>query len=255
MENKEQGRYIYCVAKGSEKTSFGKVGIENSEVYTIPSNGLIAVVHDCEAEAYDSKDEEKLKQWIRVHHNVIEKTEEKFGTVVPTSFDVIIKGKDASKEVADWLMAEKESLERNLEKVKGKQEFGVQISWDSEIIGKKLSEEKEEIKNLMKDVENVSKGKGYFIKQKIKKSLKQEMEKLADEKFKQFYSQIKKHCCQINIDKNKKIKGEKEMLMNLSCLVAKDEVEALGKGLDKISKLNGFSVRFTGPWPPYSFVT
>jgi len=28
----------------------------------------------------------------------------------------------------------------------------------------------------------------------------------------------------------------------------------LGDELEKINNLKGFSVRFTGPWPPYSFV-
>ncbi len=253
-ETKEQGRYLYCIARDNKQTSFGKIGIEYSEVYTIPSNELTAVVHDCEAKAYDSKDEEKIKQWIKQHENVIEKAQEKFKTVVPLSFDVIIKGENASKEVANWLQAEKERLERNLEKVKGKQEFGVQISWDIAIIGEKLSKEKEEIKNLVNKAEKAPRGKAYFIKQKIKKALKQEIEKLTDKKFKQFYLEIKKHCHDIKVEKNKRIE-EKQMLMNLSCLIEKNKVELFGKELDKINKLEGFSVRFTGPWPPYSFVT
>ncbi len=258
MENleseEEQGRYLYCIAKGSIQTSLGRIGIEGNEVYTISSNGLIAIVHDCEAKAYDSNDEEKVKQWVRTHQSVIDKAQENFETVIPLSFDVIIKGKDASKEVANWLQLEKERLETNLEKIKGKQEFSVQISWDSTTIGEKLSQIKEEIKSLVKEMEKATKGKAYFIKQKIKKILKKEMEKLADEKFKQFYSEIKKHCCDIKIEKNKKIEG-KQMLMNLSCLVEKNKVQELGKELDKINKLDGFSVRFTGPWPAYSFVT
>ena len=254
LQTEEQGKYIYCIAEGSEKISFGKIGIENNNVYTIPSNGLLAVVHDCEPKPYDSKNKEKVKQWIKQHESVIEKALQKFEAVVPLSFDVIIKGKKPGKEVANWLQAEKERLERNLEKVKGKQEFGVQISWDSTAIGEKLSKEKEEIQNLVKEMQKAPRGKAYFAKQKIKKALKQQMEKLADQKFKQFYSQIKKQCSETKVDKNKKIAKE-EMLMNLSCLVEKDNANQLGRELDKISKLNGFTVRFTGPWPPYSFVT
>jgi len=254
LQIEEQGRYIYCVAKGSEKTSLGKIGLENSMVYAIPSNGLLAIVHDCEQKPYDSKDEEKVKQWIKQHENVIEKALQKFETVIPLSFDVIIKGKEPGKEVVNWLQAEKERLERSLEKVKGKQEFGVQIIWDSAEIGEKLSEDKEKIKNLVKEMQKVPRGKAYFIKQKIKKELKQEMEKLADQKFKQFYSKVKEQCSEVKVDKNKKA-GCEEMLMNLSCLVEKDKVSQLGKELDEINKLKGFSVRFTGPWPPYSFVT
>ena len=249
-----QGRYIYCVAKSNEQTSFGGIGIEGNNVYAISSNGLSAIVHDCKAQPYDSKDAGKVEEWVRTHQNVIEKAQEKFGTVIPSSFDVIIKGENAGKEVADWLEAEKERLERNLEKVKGKQEFGVQIIYDFTIIGKELREEKQEIKKLVEKMEITSKGKAYFVKQKIKKALQEEIEKLAGQKFREFYSAIRKHCSDAKVDKNKRIGEGKEILLNLSCLVEKNMAKELGKELDKINKLNGFSVRFTGPWPPYSFV-
>jgi hypothetical protein len=43
--------------------------------------------------------------------------------------------------------------------------------------------------------------------------------------------------------------------MNLSCLVDGDKSKDLGEELEAIDKMEGFSVRFTGPWPPYSFVS
>jgi len=38
-------------------------------------------------------------------------------------------------------------------------------------------------------------------------------------------------------------------------LVYTDKYRELGEELDEINKMQGFSVRFTGPWPPYSFVS
>jgi hypothetical protein len=43
------------------------------------------------------------------------------------------------------------------------------------------------------------------------------------------------------------------MLLNLSCLVTKENVDNLGNELEEMKNL-GFSVHFSGPWPPYSFV-
>lgn len=45
------------------------------------------------------------------------------------------------------------------------------------------------------------------------------------------------------------------MLMNLSCLVKKHRVSELGNELEQIQNVDGISVRFSGPWAPYSFVT
>jgi hypothetical protein len=47
---------------------------------------------------------------------------------------------------------------------------------------------------------------------------------------------------------------DKQMLLNLSCLLFKEKSKILGEELEKINHLKGFFVRFTGPWPPYSFV-
>jgi len=44
------------------------------------------------------------------------------------------------------------------------------------------------------------------------------------------------------------------MLLNLSCLVAREKVDSLGTELEEINNMDGFSVHFSGPWPPYSFV-
>ena len=57
------------------------------------------------------------------------------------------------------------------------------------------------------------------------------------------------------MDKTKKTEDEnKQMLMNLSCLLTKDGSRRLGDELEKIASVEGFFVRYTGPWPPYSFV-
>jgi len=93
----------------------------------------------------------------------------------------------------------------------------------------------------------------YMYKQKLEKAVKAEMERLSDEWFKGFYSRIKQHTDNIVVEKTKKMNKDKVMLLNLSCLVAKERAERLGEELEKIGNMEGFSVRFTGPWPPYSF--
>jgi len=56
------------------------------------------------------------------------------------------------------------------------------------------------------------------------------------------------------VEKTKKVDKDRMMLLNLSCLVAKEKIDSLGEELEKINNMEGFSIRFTGPWPPYSFV-
>ena len=48
--------------------------------------------------------------------------------------------------------------------------------------------------------------------------------------------------------------ADEQMLMNLSCLTPKNRVPELAGELDRINGLQNFSVKFTGPWPAYSFM-
>ncbi len=256
-QNNVDGRYIYCVAEGNKAVSLGNIGIEDSEVYTIPYKDLCVVVHNCPSEPYKSENEEIVKKWVIAHQNVIEKVWEEFGTVLPFGFDTIVNGNEsisADKNLMKWLEDDYENLKQKIDKVRGKAEYGVQICWDPKLISQKIVEENQEIKKLKEEIELKPKGIAYMYKQKLEGVVKKGMEKKADECFKDFYSRIKKHVDDIKVEKTKKVENG-QMLMNLSCLVYKDKTQELGKELGEINKMDGFSVRFTGPWPPYSFVT
>ncbi|MCP8309436.1 MAG: GvpL/GvpF family gas vesicle protein [archaeon] len=249
MEEVKKGRYVYCIVECEDKISFGKTGIDDNEVYTIPYKNISAVVHDCPLEPYKG-DEEKVKSYVLKHQEVIDVIFEKFGTVLPMSFDVIVKGEENVKK---WLKKEYEKFKDKLSKFKGKVEFGVQIFLDMKIMAEKITNTSDEIKKLREEMERKPEGMAYFYKMKIENALKREMEMKADVLFREFYDKIRKFTEDIRVEKLKKDK-DKQMLMNLSLLVDKGKIEEIGRELAKIKEMKGFDARFTGPWPPYSFV-
>ena len=254
---KEEGRYIYCVVDSGEKTSLGEIGIEGKEVYAIPYRDIGAVVHDCPAQPYRSDDQEAVKAWVMTHQKVVDAAWGRWGTVLPLSFDTIIKGEtegSAERNVKDWLKQEYEDLKSRIEKVRGKAEYGVQVFWDPKVIAQNLTRTSPEIRKLDEEIRLKPRGLAYMYRQKLENLIKCEMETKADECFKDFYSRIRKHADDIRVEKTKKAEQGLQMIMNLSCLIYKDRYTELGEELDKINRLEGFSVRFTGPWPPYSFV-
>jgi len=256
-ETDTRGRYLYCVAVGNKSKSLGRIGIEGSQVYTIPYKDLCAVVHNCPAEPYKHEDKEVVENWVKTHQEVLDVATEKFGTILPLSFDTIIKddeGTDPEKNVTKWLEQDYENLKKKMEKVRVKAEYGVQIFWNPKIIGHKIAENNEEIKKLNQEIKSEPKGMAYMHKQKLENALKKKMEREADQRFKDFYTRIKKCVDDLKVEKTKKAEKDKQMLLNLSCLVGKNGYKDLGEELERIDKMDGFSVRFTGPWPPYSFV-
>ena len=138
-----EGRYLYCIINGGVEFNFGRIGIEDAEVYTIPYKDAAVVVHSCQAKPYVSKDEEKVKRWIFTHNYVIDKATELFGTVLPFSFDVIIKGDEST--VKDWLSRNYGKFKEGLEKVKDKAEYTVQIFCDQDRLAEKILSEDEEL--------------------------------------------------------------------------------------------------------------
>jgi len=252
-----EARYLYCIVDSAEKVNFGNIGIEDSEVYTIPYGDLCAVVHNCSPEPYKSEDEEKVKSWATAHERTIEAAWERFGTVLPLGFDTIIKGEEGiapEENMKRWVKDDYKNLKEKITKLKGKAEYGVQIFWDPRVIGKKLIENNQEIKGLNGEIKSKSKGLAYMYKQKLENLLKKEMEIESERYFKDFYERIKRCGDEIKVEKTKKLEEEKQMLMNLSCLLPKEKSKVLGDELEKIKNVEGFFVRFTGPWPPYSFV-
>jgi len=256
MENR--GRYVYGVAASAKAVSLGPIGLEGNEVCTIPCGGLCAIVHSCRAEPYQCGDDETVNTWVCTHQGVLDSAQKVLGTVIPMGFDTILQSKDdaASPDqvVRDWLAEDSERLQSVMEKIQGRDEYGVQIFYSPREIAAQISDEVPEIRRIGEEIAASSPGMAYLHRQKAERAVKSEIERLADRWFKDFYARVKRHCDDVVVEKPKKADKNRAMLLNLSCLVARERVDNLGQELEEISNMKGFSVHFSGPWPPYSFV-
>ena len=257
QEPRGEGRYIYCVIEGEHDDSLGNVGVDGNEVFTISGGGFSAVVHTCPAFAYDTADQEMVESWVVSHDRVVQMASEKYGAVLPMGFDTIVMekdGRDAARNVREWLNEDREVLKGKMDRVSGKAEYGVQIFWDPELEGTRIVRESDELLELTRKIESVSEGAAYMYRQKLEKELKDSLEKKATMHFHRFYDSI--HGCvdDIRVERTKK-SGETPMLANFACLGTPDQARRLGEELERIESMDGFTVRYTGPWPPYSFVT
>jgi hypothetical protein len=254
----EKGRYLYGVAASERAVRLGPMGVEGCDVYTISYEDFCAIVHNCPTEPYQSTDGETVKKWVSAHQSVLDEAKERFGAVIPFGFDTILQPGDEATSpdqvVKDWLKGDYERLRSIMEKIKDRDEYGVQIFYALGLIGKQIAEQSQEIQKLNGEIATKSPGMAYIYRQKLEKVAKAEMEKLADSWFKDFYGRIKPHCDDIVIEKTRKADGDRVMLLNLSCLVHKEKVDSLGRELEEINNMDGFSIHFSGPWPPYSFV-
>jgi len=258
--DQELGLYLYGIADANVSTKLGEIGIEGNEVYTIPYKGLSAIVHNCPLEPYKSDDDEVVKGWVKTHQHVLDVATEKFDTIMPLGFDTITKPEgennaNAKEVLKRWMSEEFDVLMEKMGKIRGKKEYGMQIVYIPSVMSEKIAEESEEIKKIKEEMESKPPGMVYMYKQKLENAVKKELESRMDTYFKDFYERIRSKVEDIKVEKTKKTdEKDKQMIMNLSCLVSTDKYKELGEELEKIDKEEGFSVRFTGPWPAYSFV-
>jgi hypothetical protein len=253
--SEEDGRYLYCIINSDKAPSFGNTGIEDNPVYTIIYKDIAAVVHSCQAKPYKTEDKEKAAEWILSHNYVIDFTTKKFGTVLPFSFDTIVKGGDET--VILWLEKSYLILKGELDRLKNKAEYSIHIFYDNECLKANLACRDIELKKIKEKIDRMPKGAAYLLQRglelKVKDEISQEVSRLSNE----FITDIRGHVEEIREEKNlhvpEKYNGKKP-IVGLTCLIHEDKIEKLGEELDEINRRVGFAVRFTGPWAPYSFV-
>jgi hypothetical protein len=250
-----EGRYVYCVVNNAAKLSLGNTGIAKAEVYTVPHKKIAAIVHACQNQPYQSKHANKVMEWILSHNDVVDRATEHFGTVIPFSFDTIVKGGDTT--IKDFLEGGYEKFEHELKRLNQRAEYVVQIFSDQNKLVERILAENQDLRELKEKTSKMPERAGYLFRRKFELKLNDACNatraKLADE----FASQIKEHAEEMEIERKVAHLPEnykdKKLIAAFSCLVHEDNVKGLGQALGKISQ-EGYAVRFTGPWAPFSFV-
>jgi hypothetical protein len=246
-------RYVYCVVSG-ESRDWDLQGLDGLPVRALCAGGLTALVHDCPLEAYLG-DDDNVKARVLAHSDVVDAAWERCGTVLPLAFNTIIhqgEGPDADDRVMQWLTTEGPRFRGILERLRGKVELGVQVIWDHSVVGESIARGDEAIAQLRVEMATKPKGLAYFYQQKIERALRLAVEARAEEDYRRCFRQVSALFPEVRSNDVKKLPG-RLMIVDLSVLVPRERVPELGTVLAGFQE-EGVEVRFTGPWPAYSFV-
>ncbi|MCZ7381207.1 MAG: GvpL/GvpF family gas vesicle protein [Candidatus Methanoperedens sp.] len=255
-ENIGEGRYLYCITNSGAGLGIGNAGIEDSTVYTILYKDIAAVVHSCIAKPYATEDNAKAAEWILSHNYVIDCAAKKSGTVLPFSFDTIVRGND--EVVSCWLKKSYMTLKEELDRLKNKAEYSIQVFCGHEYLKAKLAGGDNEPGEMKEKMDIMPRGAAYLFRRRFELKMKDALSAEATRLSMEFSSNIQEHVEEMRADEKiahvpEKYAG-KRLIAALSCLVREDNVGRLGEALDEINKRKGFAVRFSGPWAPFSFV-
>jgi gas vesicle protein GvpL/GvpF len=247
-ENAPEAVYVYCIIESGEPRTFGKIGIggRGDDVYTVSYKDLAAVVSRSPLVVYDPTRENAL-----THEHVQEVVMNEHGfTPVPMSFGTLFK---TENDTIEFLKDTYDALRDVLQKMKDKLEFGLKVNWDRDEVLREIEEQNEEIRRLKAEIENNTQSSTYFARMQLGRLVEQALADMSDSYVRAIYDHLRDAAI---ASRSNKVIGDK-MIMNAAFLVARDRADAFDSKVHEIGKQfeGKLAFRFTGPWPPYNFVT
>ncbi|MDD4653573.1 MAG: GvpL/GvpF family gas vesicle protein [Methanothrix sp.] len=114
------GRYVYCVIPSpiTERKSFGNLGFDGSEVYTMDYRDLSPVVSDVPYRDYAVNEEE-----VEIHRNVVEKVMQEY-SIIPVAFGMAFKSK---KLLQIAMSAGYQAMQKARPIIDGRVELGIKV--------------------------------------------------------------------------------------------------------------------------------
>jgi galactokinase len=111
-------KYFYCVVPCGKKKNFGQIGMNDSEVYTLPYNDIAAVISDSSLKEYELTEEYATRHEEVIRHLMEERA------VVPVEFGTLIK----NEKILTRLMAKTyDPVKACLKLVDNAVELGVKV--------------------------------------------------------------------------------------------------------------------------------
>lgn len=243
-----EGVYVYCIIESGETRTFGAIGIggRGDDVYTVHHRDLAAVVSKSPLLIYDPTRDNAL-----THEHVQEVVMNEHGfTPVPMSFGTMFK---TEGDTVEFLKDTYDALRDVLQKMKDKLEFGLKVNWDREEVLSEIEAENEEISRLKTEIQTNTQSSTYFARMQLGRLVEQALADKSDAFVRDIYDHLRDAAI---ASRTSKVIGEK-MIMNAAFLVARDKADDFDAKVHEIGKRyeGRLSFRYTGPWPPYNFVT
>lgn len=255
----DEGRYVYCVVRTESDGAFETTGVEDEPVRVVAVDGIAAVVHECE-DVYDSADLGEIRRWLVRHQAVVDEAAEAFGTPLPFQFDTIIRGDDDT--VREWLRSEHDDLANALSALAGHWEYRIEVVRTEPVDDETLAAEDERLAELDEEIDAADSGTAYLLEKRYEDRLSElrarRRERLTsdvlervDARVREVHELEESPARSIVTDAARDDGGDP--VCRLTALAHEDDEDALGAELDEIAAEPGIEVRFTGPWPPYTF--
>lgn len=247
--------YVYGIVKADGEPGMKWKGIKGNDVFLIDEAGFCALAHECEESALSSENPHEIQEMLITHNAVLEDAMAEYGGVIPLQFNTIIKAGEGSslENLREWLRSEGESLEKKWDKVHGLKEYGLRIHYDKKKVVEEVSAS-QEFQETDSDSHAGGTGLDYLFQAKAQTKISERVQERI-RYFRQTFQDILRARAQEVIANRSRVSlgQEKELLCSFSFLAAEQELPLIKQSVEQ-NAAESFSIRFAGPFPPYSFV-
>jgi len=253
----EDGRYLYCAVRLDGAATLDATGVEDRSVRVVDADGIGAVVHDCDS-LYDATDPQTVQRWLLDHQAVVDAAAERFGTPLPFRFDTVLRGGDAG--VREFLDERRQRLADRLDAFAGCREYRIEILVDEETLDERLAAGDERLRELSERTDEAADGTAFMLEKQydnrlaeLRREREEERTRALEDRLSGLVDDLERQGSRPSALAEAADDEEGTTQARLAVLAPTDNETAIGEVLDDVAAEAGVTVRFTGPWPPYSF--
>lgn len=183
---------------------------------------------------------------LAAHQNVVSEIAKRFD-MLPVAFGLVADDMDS---VESMLSSNTDLLLEQLERVAGKVEMGLCLTWTIENIYQFFSDRNEDLRSAREELAAGT------ASHDLKVSVGRLFEQLLNAECEQHTQTVVQGLNEIDADIEIQSKRNEKDVVRLSCLIGRDEENAFAHVIHRIAEKfdDNFAFSFNGPWPPYSFV-
>jgi hypothetical protein len=246
VRKKHRGKILYALCSADdERPNHSVRGLESAPVYAIDQCGIRAIVSDT-LSARLRPDRNNIGAHQRVLKSLTTDT-----TVLPMRFGVLARDAGAVEKL---LAANIDTINEHFERLSGRVEMGLRVSWDVTNIYEHFVALHPTLAAGRDQIWSQHSGSSARREEKIQLGNMYEALRTADrqdaaEKVKEILFDY----CEDIVENP--VKREKDVI-NLACLIERSRLDEFVSGVFEASKAfdNSYIFDYTGPWAPHNFI-
>ncbi len=234
-------------------------GVDGGETFTVLAAATAAVVHRVPpgppGTAASAAEPGALAERAAAHDAVVTRAMALFSTVLPMRMGTVARGRPgegAADALQTWLDSRTPALLARLATLRGRAEYAVTVRLERAAAVRAVREGDAAVAAASAEAAAQTDGLRHLYERRLARVVDRRVDAVMAAEAEAIRAAVASHCVEVRTDGARP--GDEDVVVRLSLLLEPAGADAVGRVLEPVAKRPGFEVRFTGPWPPYSFV-